>query len=162
MLYNFRTTEDSQQWTVDTEQLKWARASSILAAPSVKAVESHLARFVAAEEGPLIPMGGSRFAMAGRQPLDAAGKPQLAIVIIVTVLTSEDGGSAVTFIQANVEIKDFQHQEIKKFRTEVLPAIRSPQNPGRRPVVMPPITADEQKAANGETPEPAPEIKIEQ
>lgn len=147
MLYNFRTTDDSQMWAVDTEALTWAKASSILATPSVKAAESNIARFVASEEGALIPMGGGRYALEGRKPVDDAGKPQLAIFILVTILSAEDGGVCVVFIQANVAIQDAQHQEIKKFKMECLPPIRPPQNPALRRE-MPPITVDEQKAVS--------------
>jgi hypothetical protein len=150
VLYNFKTVEDNQQYVVDTERLTWARASSILSAPSVTAVESKIARFVAAEEGRLIPLGGGRFAFEGRSPFDKDGKPQLAIAIIVHVPVTDpaDGKVAlVCLIQTNVNIKDGAHTEIQKFVVENLPALRPPQNPARRAIVMPPITADEQKAA---------------
>jgi hypothetical protein len=144
MLYNFKTTDDGQQWAIDTEALTWAKASSILATPSVKAAESNIARFVAQEEGKLIPMGGGRYALQGRKPFDKDRKPQLSIFILLSILSGEDGGTAVTFMQANVDIKDLQHQEIKKFKCEVLPAIPAPNRPPQ--VQMPPITAEEKKA----------------
>jgi hypothetical protein len=155
VIYNFKTTEDGQQWVIDTEALTWARASSILATPSVKAATSNLARFVASEEGKLIPMGGGRYALEGRRPLDKDRKPQLALVIILNILTSEGDGSCVTFIQANVDVKDLQHTEIKNFHVECLPAIRPPNRPA--PQAMPPITADEQKAQA--PPQPMGEIQ---
>lgn len=147
MIYNFRTTEDNQQWMIDTESQPayWAKASSILAAPSVTAAANNTASFVPQEEGVLVPLGGGRYALKGRKPVDAAGNPQLSIIIILTLLSGEEGGTCVTFIQANVDIKDAQHADIKNFKVEALPAIRTPQRPTAQ--VMPPITKEEKKAA---------------
>ena len=128
MIYNFKDSS-GQQWMVDTETLKWAQASSILATPSIAAAASNLAHFVPQAEGALVPLGGGRYAFEGRKPLDDGGNPQLSIIIILTVLTAEDEGVCVTFIQGNVGVTDFQHQQIKKFKAEALPAISTPTRP---------------------------------
>jgi hypothetical protein len=147
VIYNFRTTDDGQQWMIDTESQPayWAKASSILAAPSVSAAANNSASFVPQEEGTLVPLGGGRYALKGRKPIGPDGKPQLSIIIILTVLSSEEGGTCVTFVQTNVDIKDLQHAEIKNFKTEALPAVKTPTRPA--PQAMPPITKEEQAAA---------------
>lgn len=121
MIYNFKTESDDQMWVMDTEALTWARASSIISTPSVQAAQSNLAHFVPSEEGRLIPLSNGRFALEGRKPFDADGKPQFAIFIILNILSSENDGTCVTFIQANVALKDGQHQHIKNFHTQCLP-----------------------------------------
>lgn len=149
MLYNFKTESDDQQWVIDTEALTWARASSILATPSVKAAETGLARFAAQEEGQLVPFGQGVFRFVGRQEENPDGTPNLAIIAIFWVPVTDRQSSQVIMvcvIQANVNIKDAKSQEIKQFKTECLPAARKAQNPALRPIVQPPITVDEQKA----------------
>lgn len=144
MLFSFRTVEDDQIWTVDTEILEWTKASSIVSSPSVKAVESKFANYIPIEKGKLSPIGGGRYRLHPRKPIGKDGRPQLSMIVLLTVLTEQDGGTCVTFLQANVDIKDAQHQEIKKYTCECLPAVGAPARPS--PVPMPPITADEKKA----------------
>ena len=127
MIYNFRTAEG--QWVVNPEDLTWARTSSIISSPSVVAAASNLANFVPIETGKLVPLGGGRYSLDGRKPLNEKQEPQLSIFIILTILTAEDGGTCVSFLQANVETTDFQQQEIKKFKCESLPAIPTPTRP---------------------------------
>src|SRR5262249_35411517 len=109
MLYNFKTVDDDQQWVIDVEALTWARASSILATASVKSAENNLARFVAAEEGPLAPMGGGAFRLVGRRPI-VDGKPSLAVLAIIWVpVTDEDGQiTMMGLLKANVNTKDIK------------------------------------------------------
>jgi hypothetical protein len=142
MLYNFETDEGT--FVIDTEILTWAKASSIIAAPSIKAAESNFAHFVPQVEGKLIPLGGGRYALQGRKPFNEKKEPQLSIFILLNIFSGEDGGTAVTFLQSNVEVRKLQHQEIKKFKCEVLPAIPAPNRPPQ--AQMPPITAEEKKA----------------
>jgi len=146
MIYNFKTEEDGQQWVVDTEVLNWARASSIVAAPSVLAAESNLARFVPTEEGRLIPLGGGRYVLEGRQPFvpgpNGQPVPQFALFIVLTILSADKDGTCVTFLQANVPVKDFQHQSIKNFAAQVMPPLQlTPQNLGKIPAVKSPVSA---------------------
>ena len=121
MIFNFKTELDSQQWVIDTEEFNWARASSLVAAPSIKAAETNLARFVPTEEGKLIPMGGGRYALEGRKPFDENKNPQLAFIVILTILSAENEGTCVTFMQTNVAIRDLQHQQIKNFVSQTMP-----------------------------------------
>src|SRR5580700_7823276 len=103
MLYNFKTAADDQQWVIDTEALTWARASSILAAPSVKAAETGLARFEAVEEGFLAPFGNGVFRFVGKK------EPDLAIIAIFWVPVTDTQSNQVIMVnvlQANVDIKD--------------------------------------------------------
>ena len=131
MIYNFKT-EDGQQWVADTEALTWGKASSIIASPTIKAAETNIARFVATEEGKLIPLGGGRYAFEGRKPFDESNKPQLAVFIVLTILSAESEGTCVTFFQANVPIKDVQHQPIKNFHVQCLPPFQlNPNGVGR-------------------------------
>jgi hypothetical protein len=124
MKFNFKTVSDEQQWVIDTEDGTWARASSIISASSIVAAEHNAAHFVPQEEGHLIPMGGGRYAFEGRKPFDEQGKPQLAVVCILTLLSSDDGGTCVTLIQGNVALKELQHQTISKFHAECLPPLQ--------------------------------------
>lgn len=124
MIYNFKTEEDDQQWVVDTELLTWARASSIIAAPTIIAAEANIARFVPTEEGKLIPLGGGRYNLEGRQPFDENHKPQLSLFMIITVLSTENEGTCMTFFQANVAAKGVQHQNIKNFESRCLPPMQ--------------------------------------
>ena len=146
MIYNFKTVEDNQQWVVDVEALTWARASSIIAAPSVEAAEHNLARFVAAEEGKLAPMGAGRYVFVGRKLTGANGQPQIAIFTVASIPVKDDDGKIVlvTLMQSNVDIKDGQQEQIQKFKVECLPAARRPQP--KMTMEMPPITAEEAKA----------------
>lgn len=144
MIFNFKTVEGGEQYVIDPEAQTWAKASSIIATPSVKAAESNIARFVPIEEGRLVPLGGGRYRLHPRKPIGKDGKPQLSMIVLLTVLTEQDGGTCVTFLQANVDIKDAQHQEIKKYTCECLSAVGAPARPS--PVPMPPITAEEKKA----------------
>jgi hypothetical protein len=118
--YEFKT-EDGQLWTIDTERGTWARVSTILAAPSVIAAESNLSNYVPAEGGRLVSIGNGQYYLEGRQPKDG-----LCRVAVITVLTDEDEGSCVTFLQANVTVKDPNHREIKKYRCVALAAPQDP------------------------------------
>jgi hypothetical protein len=69
MKYQFKT-EDDQLWVIDTLNLVWGKASSILSAPSVAAAEQKLSNFEYSESGTLVPMGGGRYSMDGRTPKD--------------------------------------------------------------------------------------------
>lgn len=132
MIFNFKTELDSQQWVIDTEELNWARASSLVAAPSIKAAETNLARFVPTEEGKLIPMGGGRYALEGRKPFDENKNPQLAFIVILTILSAENEGTCVTFMQTNVAIRDLQHQQIKNFVSQTMPPLQlTPRDVGK-------------------------------
>jgi hypothetical protein len=140
MIYNFRTESDGQQWVVDTEALSWAKASSIIASPTIKAAETNIARFVPAEEGQLIPLGAGRFALNGRKPFDAENKPQLAIFIVLTLLTADNEGTCVTLFQANVPIKEVQHQHIKNFHIQCLPPLKiTPREAIQPPAAIVPV-----------------------
>ena len=123
MIFNFKTVQDYQQWQIDTENGTWARASNIIAAPTVIAAAQNIARFVPQEEGKITPLGGGRYALTGRQPfLD--GQPQLAVICILTLLSADNDGTCLTLIQGNVPLKELQHQPIKNFAMECLPPLQ--------------------------------------
>ena len=69
MIFNFKTVEGDEQYVIDPEAQTWAKASSIIATPSVKAAESNIARFVPIEEGKLVPLGGGRYRLHPRKPI---------------------------------------------------------------------------------------------
>lgn len=142
MLYNFKSSEG--QWVVDSENLTWARTSSIISSPSLLAAEGNIGNFVPIEEGKLNPLGGGRYSLLGRRPFNEKKEPQLSIFILLTVLSAEGDGTCVTFVQGNVDLSDFQHQQIKHFKAECLPAVKAPNRPALQG--MPPITKEEQKA----------------
>lgn len=157
MIYNFKTVDDDQQWVVDSEELNWARASSLVAAPTIKAAETNLARFVPTEEGKLIPMGGGRYALEGRKPfVGPDNHPQLAIIVILTLLSAENNGTCVTFMQANVAVKDLQHQQIKNFVAQCMPPLQlTPRSVGKMHVVKP---VDPEMSGSAEVPAPSPTL----
>lgn len=132
MIYSFKLTDGDIQYVVDTESLTWARASSIISAPSIDAAKNNFANFVPQEEGRLIPLGSGRFALDGRKPFDAEGHPQFAIFVILTVLSSDQEGTCFTALQANVATKDFQHQQIKNFHAHCMPPLQlTPRDVGK-------------------------------
>lgn len=97
MIAQFKTLDD-ELWVIDSDNLKWGRASSILSSPSVTAAaESKLAQYVFSEEGPLVPMGGGTFTLGGRKPSDG--------LTTVGVLFTVFEGTVVAYLQANVPVK---------------------------------------------------------
>lgn len=124
MIYSFKTKADDQQWIIDTEALTWARSSGLVISPSVIAAEANMGSFVPIEEGKLTAMGGGRYVLEGRKPFDESGKPQLSILILLSLLSADNQGTCVTFIQSNMELDKFQHQPIKNFATEVMHPIQ--------------------------------------
>lgn len=127
MIYNFRAVEfdNEEQFVIDTdpEVLTWARTSSIISAPSVVAAGQNLVNFVPIEQGKLNSLGGGRYTLEGRQPFSKDGKPQLSIIVILSVLSGDNEGTNYIFLQANVPTSEFQHQEIKHFQTQCLQAL---------------------------------------
>ena len=146
MVFTFKTKADSQQWQLDSENLTWQRVSSLITTPSVTAAENDIARFVPVESGILTALGGGRYVLEGRKPFDENGTPQLAVVIFLTLLSSENSGTCVTFIQSNVEVEGLTHEPISKFETHEMPPITmSPKSGGARaiPPAMPPVAQKE-------------------
>ena len=124
MIYNFQLASNKDQYAIDVEALTWAKTSNILAAPTIIAAEANIARFIPQEEGRLTPLGGGRYALDGRRPFDAKGIPQLALFMVVTVLSSDNEGTCMTFLQSNVALENFQHQNIKNFESRCLPPMQ--------------------------------------
>src|SRR5271154_678168 len=65
MIYQFKTMDD-ELFAINTVELRWGRASSIVAAPTLAAAEQALSSFVFVEEGTLVPMGAGIYSMDGR------------------------------------------------------------------------------------------------
>lgn len=102
MIFHFETLDDAL-WVIDTANLQWGRASSILSAPSIVAAEKNLAKFEFAESGRLVPMGAGVYNMDGRTPKSAAPGAGLSSVGIMSI-PFED--TLVIYLRANVKIKD--------------------------------------------------------
>lgn len=135
MVFTFKTKADSQNWSIDTENLTWSRVSSLIATPSIMAAESNIARFVPVESGELNALGGGRYTFDGKKPFDENGIPQLAVICVLTLLSSEENGTCVTFLQANVETEDLKHEPVSKFETRCMPPISlSPKSGGARAI----------------------------
>jgi len=66
MLYQF-TTPDGETFVLNTETMRWGKASTILSAPSVAAVEGGITQFMYSEEGDLVPQGGGTYNLDGRR-----------------------------------------------------------------------------------------------
>lgn len=112
MIYQFETESDGERFVLDTSNLKWGRASSVLAAPSVAAVENKLASFVFSEEGTLVPMGhsvegnttsGAVYNMDGRTPKTTGPGAGLSSVGILSIWFEDKN---ITYLTANVPVKE--------------------------------------------------------
>lgn len=103
MIYHFEVASDGATFVIDTETMRWGRASSILSAPSITAAEKNLAKFELAEEGDLIPMGAGTYNLDGRTPKSKGPGEGLSTVGIMAV---PFGDTLILYLRANVKIKD--------------------------------------------------------
>ena len=81
MIYHFKTL-DEEIFVVNTGEMKWGRASTMLAAPSISAVEHKLANYVFAEEGVLAVEGHGRYLLVGRTEKSTPGNGLCAVGIL--------------------------------------------------------------------------------
>ncbi len=102
MIYEFQTLDD-ETFVLNTLNLTWGRASTILAAPSVLAAEQKLARFEFKEQGTLVPMGGGRYSLDGRTPNTKGAGAGLSTVGIMAVPFDT---YLVLYLLPNVKIKE--------------------------------------------------------
>lgn len=118
MIYHFETL-DNTTWVIDTETMRWGRASSILSAPSITAAENNLAKFELAEEGDLIPMGAGTYNMDGRTEKTQGPGAGLSTIGIMAV---PFGDTLILYLRANVKIKDdsFKSNPIKTVKYMLL------------------------------------------
>lgn len=127
MIYSFQTVDD-ERFFVDTQTMRWSRASSILSAPSISAVENSISNTVPIESGNLISMGGGAFNLDGRTPKTTGPGAGLSSIGILAV-PYED--TLVMYLHANVPVKDesFTSNPIKHFKYVIAQAPQEPEAP---------------------------------
>jgi hypothetical protein len=118
MVYQFKTVDD-ELFVLNTETMRWGRASSLLAAPSITAAEHKLAQFVYSEEGDLIPMGGGVYNLDGRTPQTQGPGAGLSSVGLMAI---PFGDTLVYWLQANVPLKkdSFTSNPIKTTKYQIM------------------------------------------
>jgi hypothetical protein len=118
VIYQFKAL-DNELFVIDTASMRWGRASSILATPSVAAAEQNLSRFVYSEEGELIPQGAGVYTLLGRTPKTEGPGAGLSVVALMAVPFEE---TLVLYLKANVPIKpdSFQSNPIKHVKYQIL------------------------------------------
>lgn len=127
MRYQFET-EDNATFVLDMVQMKWGRVSTILAAPSVKAVEHEAFTYNLLEEGDLIPMGGGVYTMQGRTAKTGLEDPKNpkpgAGLCAVGVLAIPYEDTLQLYLRANVMLKEdsFKSMEVKKIKYHIIQA----------------------------------------
>lgn len=106
MKYQFATADDAI-FVLDVVSMRWGRVSSILASPSIKAVESEAFTYNLLEEGDLIPMGGGVYNMDGRDFKDK-DRPGAGLVSVGLLQIAYDAPERVDnfYIRANVMLKE--------------------------------------------------------
>lgn len=143
MIYQFKTMDD-ELFALNTVELKWGRASQILAAPSVGAAANDVASFVFSEEGALVPMGAGRYSLDGRTPDTKGPGAGLSTVQLMSVPFDS---YIVMYLLPNVEVKEDSF--VMNFMTEELRAkylkmeVRNPEKPKQQlvPTVAPSAVA---------------------
>jgi hypothetical protein len=110
MVYQFRTASDDQLFVFNTVDMTWGRASSIVSAPSLGAVENRLANFEFLESGTLVPMGAGAYNFDGRTPETGLENPKApgpgAGLSTVGIMAVPYDTYLILFLRANVKIKD--------------------------------------------------------
>lgn len=108
MIFQFKTLDD-ELFIFDTEEMVWGRASSILSAPSVSAVENRLAKFEFIEKGSLIAMGAGAYSFDGRTPKTGLDDPKNpgpgAGLSNVGILCVPFHDKFIVYLKANIEVK---------------------------------------------------------
>lgn len=142
MKYQFETQEDGAIFILDMVAMRWGRVSSILAAPSVKAMENEAFTYNLLEEGDLIPMGAGVYTMQGRTvKTEGEGKGLCAVGILA--VPYED--SLQLYIRANVPLKEdsFKSGDIKTIKHHIIQANR----PVPETILQPPTVPTVEEAA---------------
>ena len=142
MKYQFATADDAL-FVLDMVSMKWGRVSSILASPSIKAVENEAFTYNLLEEGDLIPMGGGVYTFQGRTPKTGLEDPKNpkpgAGLCSVGLLAIPYEDTLQLYLRANVMLKEdsFKSQEIKTIKHHIIQAnrpvpssiVQTPENP---------------------------------
>lgn len=107
MKYKFET-EDGATFVLDLMNMRWGRVSTILAAPSVKAVENDAFTYNMLEEGDLIPMGGGVYTLQGRTMktgMEDPKNPKVGARLCAVGIIVVPYGDAINFyLRANVPL----------------------------------------------------------
>jgi hypothetical protein len=119
MIYHFRDLTD-QLFVVDTAKMRWGKASSILATPSLSAAEKQLAHYEMSESGDLIPMGGGVYNFDGRTPKDGISS------VGILAIPYED--HLLIYLKPNAPIKEDSFQ-CNPIRTVKFSVLQEPQKP---------------------------------
>lgn len=125
MRYEFKTMDD-EKFVLDTVNMSWGRASSIVSSPSVGAAENGLAQFEYLEQGDLVPMGAGHYSLDGRTPRTTGPGAGLSAVGILSV-PFED--KLIMWLVPNAEVEEDSFksgfpEEAQKF---IVYHVRNPQ-----------------------------------
>jgi hypothetical protein len=137
VIYQFKTMDD-ELFAINTVDLKWGRASSIVAAPTLATAEKAIASFVFVEEGELVPMGAGRYSLNGRTPETTGPGAGLSTIQLMSVPFDT---YIVLYLLPNVECKEDSF--VMNFMTEELRAkylkmeVRNPEKPKQQITAVP-------------------------
>lgn len=136
MIYQFKCASDDSLFAINTMDLKWGRASSILAAPSVGAAANNVTSFVFVEEGALVPMGAGRYSLDGRTP-DTKGEG--AGLSTIQLMAVPFDTYLVLYLLPNVEVKEdsFISNFPEEFRKHIKHEVRNPEKPKQQITAAP-------------------------
>ena len=137
MIYQFKTMDD-ELFAINTMDLKWGRASSILASPSVGAAAPDVASFVFSEEGTLVPMGAGVYSMDGRTPDKEKGGPGAGLSTVQLMAVPFDK-YLILYLLPNVEVKEdsFISNFPEEFRKHIKHEVRNPEKPKQQITAVP-------------------------
>jgi hypothetical protein len=140
---------DDSLFAINTMDMKWGRASSIMAAPTLAAAEKALASFVFAEDGVLVPMGAGRYSLDGRTPDTKGPGAGLSTVQIMAVPFDT---YLVLYLLPNVEVKEdsFLSNFPEEFRKHIKHEVRNPEKPKQAGIVGGAPAAVQVAAPSGE------------
>ena len=119
-------------------ELRWGRASSIVAAPTLAAAEHALSSFVFVEEGTLVPMGAGIYSMDGRTKDTVGPGAGLSTVQLMSVPFDT---YIVQYLLPNAEVKEDSF--VMNFMTEELRAkylkmeVKNPEKPKQQITAVP-------------------------
>jgi hypothetical protein len=127
---------DDELFAINTVDMKWGRASSIVAAPTLAAAEKSLASFVFCEDGVLVPMGAGRYSLDGRTPETTGPGAGLSTVQIMAVPFDT---YLVLYLLPNVEVKEdsFLSNFPEEFRKHIKHEVRNPEKPKQQITAVP-------------------------
>lgn len=128
MIYQFKTASDDELFAINTVEMKWGRASTIMAAPTLAAAAQNSVSFVFSEEGTLVPMGAGRYSLDGRTPDTKGPGAGLSTVQIMAVPFDT---YLILYLLPNVEVKEdsFISNFPEEFRKHIKHEVRNPEKP---------------------------------